>query len=84
MSLLRSQPSELSSNKISNAILSLKKENVLTNESKSSNSGKQSNGGLFIYVPLYSDYLKFISSLKANQNKPSFDNFINLIRIVKN
>lgn len=39
--------------------------------------------GLFIYVPLYSDYLKFISNLNANQNKPSFDNFIKLIRIVK-
>lgn len=67
--------SKLSLKKIPKASLQLKKENALTffKEKKS----------LFLYVPLYSDYIKFISNLNANQNKPSFDNFIKLIRIVK-
>nr|YP_010620803.1 hypothetical protein PN052_mgp13 [Pseudofabraea citricarpa]WAX38814.1 ribosomal protein S3 [Pseudofabraea citricarpa] len=61
--------------KISKANLSLKEERE--------SALAITNKGLFIYVPLYSDYIKYISSLNIDKNKPSFDNFINLIRIVK-
>jgi len=38
---------------------------------------------LYIYIPLYKDYVQYISNSKLSErNKPSFDNFLNLIRVV--
>lgn len=42
------------------------------------------NKNFFVFVPLYSDYIRFIYNKNINvNNKPSFNNFITLIRIVK-
>lgn len=38
---------------------------------------------LYIYIPLYKDYVQYISNSNLSESKkPSFDNFLNLIRVV--